>query len=243
MAMEAEPEFDGARLFAQIAQELAGEDGFGDTADRVAELAAQLTECDTAAIWTLSNDGRPILHAASEPAVAKLQGLVNKKRGGIGWDCLQEKSTLRVNDLRTDPRWPLYRAWLHTQDQPMISAAGYSLQVEDHIVGALVLWSRQPDHFTDHRMNVGAIFAEHAAISLQLATAEDQAKNLREALESNRRIGIALGIIMGQYRVTDQVAFDMLRVASQNSHVKLRDLADEVALTGTLPDLRSLKMA
>ena len=39
---------------------------------------------------------------------------------------------------------------------------------------------------------------------------------------------------MHQHRFTRQEAFDVLRVASQNSNRKLADLAAEVADTGTL---------
>jgi GAF domain-containing protein len=241
--VETEPEFSGARLFAQIAQELAGQDGYAQTAHRVIELAQSLTECDTVSIWSPSQDTRGVVLKASTPPAGDLEALVKRERGGLVWKCLHERATVRVDDFRTDPRWPHFREWAATQSEPVLSAAGFTLWVEDQIVGALVLWSKQPAHFTEHRINVGSIFAEHAAIGLRLASVEDQALNLQEALESNRRIGIALGIIMIEYRVTDQAAFDMLRMVSQNSHRKIRDVAEEVAFTGLLPDIQFVKMA
>jgi hypothetical protein len=54
------------------------------------------------------------------------------------------------------------------------------------------------------------------------------------ALESSRRIGQALGILMATYKLTDEQAFDLLRGASQHTHHKLRDIAEEVCTTGTL---------
>lgn len=64
----------------------------------------------------------------------------------------------------------------------------------------------------------------------------DQAKiaNMEAALATCRRIGIALGIIMAGQKITEQQAFDLLRVASQHTHRKLREVADDVVLTGTL---------
>ena len=69
-------------------------------------------------------------------------------------------------------------------------------------------------------------------LSEQLASR--QAGNLSQALQSNREIGVAMGILMNQHRFTRQEAFDVLRVASQNSNRKLADIAVEVADTGTL---------
>jgi ANTAR domain len=59
--------------------------------------------------------------------------------------------------------------------------------------------------------------------------------NLQIALTSNRRIGTAIGILMAHRRITDEAAFELLRGASQRTHRKLREIADDVILTGTLP--------
>jgi AmiR/NasT family two-component response regulator len=47
---------------------------------------------------------------------------------------------------------------------------------------------------------------------------------------------MAIGILMALHRVSDTQAFDMLRVASQHTHVKLREVAEEVILTGAAPN-------
>lgn len=67
-----------------------------------------------------------------------------------------------------------------------------------------------------------------------LDEADNRAANLQKALASNRVIGTALGILMANERLTADEAFDRLREASQFSNRKLRDLADDVVLTGTL---------
>jgi AmiR/NasT family two-component response regulator len=63
---------------------------------------------------------------------------------------------------------------------------------------------------------------------------EDRAANLQAALAGNRRIGAALGVLMALRRITADEAFDMLRARSQQSNRKLRDIAKEVILTGTI---------
>ena len=65
--------------------------------------------------------------------------------------------------------------------------------------------------------------------------AADTTANLQSALDSNRRIGTAIGILMAHRRITETSAFDQLRLVSQATHRKLREIADDVILTGTLP--------
>jgi AmiR/NasT family two-component response regulator len=98
----------------------------------------------------------------------------------------------------------------------------------------LNLYSRKPGAFTDHSRSTLDMLATHAAIALVKADAEDQSRNLQIALASNRSIGVAVGIIMATYKVTQDQAFDLLRLSSQHSHLKLRDVAASVTETGTL---------
>ena len=74
-------------------------------------------------------------------------------------------------------------------------------------------------------------------IALQTARYRKRAANLEIALESNRRIGSAIGILMARELLTAEQAFARLREASQRLHRKLRDIADEVVRTGQLPRL------
>jgi hypothetical protein len=67
----------------------------------------------------------------------------------------------------------------------------------------------------------------------QAAEAE-RAGHLETALITSREIGMAMGIIMAQHKLTGDSAFDLLRRISQHSHRKLRDVALTVADTGAV---------
>ena len=67
-----------------------------------------------------------------------------------------------------------------------------------------------------------------------LDSVREQSENLQAALESNRRIGMAIGILMATRRLTDEAAFEYLRQASNVRNVKLRAVAEEVIYQGTL---------
>jgi AmiR/NasT family two-component response regulator len=65
-----------------------------------------------------------------------------------------------------------------------------------------------------------------------LAAATAYTEELQRALVSNRRIGMAMGILMERHRLTEEQAFDRLRGLSQRSNVKLRDVAEQLIYTG-----------
>jgi GAF domain-containing protein len=236
--------FDGARMFAQIAHELAAPTDVRTTTERVVQLARSVVECDSTAIWSLTQADTVKLHGATDPVLAEHFGtMIAEVRQGMAWECLRSHATIRVQDIRTDDRWPRYRNAVLRSAEPFLSAVGYSLGEGDKHLGALILASRQPGFFTDELVEIGAIFAQHAAISLDVATAEEKVRNLQTALTSNRRIGMAIGIVMNESRLQDEQAFQMLRAASQHTHRKLRDVAEEVILTGALPSWPSQDLA
>ena len=71
-----------------------------------------------------------------------------------------------------------------------------------------------------------------------LAAATDRAGHLERAVVSNRRIGMAMGILMERHRFTEEQAFDHLRDLSQERNVKLRDVAEQLIYTGEAEDRR-----
>jgi AmiR/NasT family two-component response regulator len=71
----------------------------------------------------------------------------------------------------------------------------------------------------------------------ELRTANAELEHLRAALVSARRIGAAIGILMGQQHLSDDDAFARLSETSQRANLKLRDVADHVRRTGTLDGL------
>jgi hypothetical protein len=74
-----------------------------------------------------------------------------------------------------------------------------------------------------------------AELEAQAVIDRSQIGNLEVALNSARRIGAALGILMSSYKVTEEQAFATLRIASQHTNRKLRDVADDVVFTGAAP--------
>lgn len=76
------------------------------------------------------------------------------------------------------------------------------------------------------------VFAARAAIAAAYA---DKVTNLHRALESRQVIGQAVGILMERHRLSAKEAFDTMVATSQETHVKLRELALRINETGADP--------
>ncbi|HTZ44295.1 MAG TPA: GAF and ANTAR domain-containing protein [Jatrophihabitans sp.] len=225
-----------SELFARVVRELAAPGELQPTLDLICERARQLTGCDAAAVWSTSPGGNLTLQAVTDEGLGRALAIV--LRGGdegVAREVLAGGGPVLMADRGSETRWPRYRLALEHRQLSFGSALGCALESAGRRHGALVLYAAAPGHFDTETCRVANLLAGHAGLVLDAVAAADQNRHLQLALQSNRRIGMALGILIALHHCDDQSAFDRLREASQNLHVKLRDVAEEVILTGALP--------
>ena len=141
-------------------------------------------------------------------------------------DAVLHNSVYVTGDVRTEPRWIEWgqRASAEVGVNSVLSQRLHH-QNRGGVLAGLNIYSDAPDAFDRAAVGIGLILATHGALVLSEMLASNRAGNLSKALQSNREIGVAMGILMYQHRFTRQEAFDVLRVASQNSNRKLADIA------------------
>lgn len=80
-----------------------------------------------------------------------------------------------------------------------------------------------------------AMLVDRARLRRRLTTAESRAAHLQVALASNRRIGMAVGVLLARHGLTEDQAFERLREYSNHRNVRLAAVAEQVIYTGDLP--------
>lgn len=225
---------DLAREFATVALAIAGQPDLDSTRLRIVELAVEHLGCQSAALWRRTRDGLQLV-TSSDPELIDVMSRIGEHAGSLAKECLAEGKNLQVPDFTVETRWPNFVHHV-LAETPIRSAAGFLLGLDGaEPIGVLTLYSIKPHALTMDQLALASIFAAHASIALEDADHAHQAVNLRQALDSNRRIGMAIGILIALYHLSEQQAFDLMRVASQNNHVKLHQIAEEVILTGAAP--------
>ena len=76
---------------------------------------------------------------------------------------------------------------------------------------------------------------DHTPISDPIPDPSEEVVQLRSALMSNRRISLAMGILMRDQDIDESEAFTSLRRVSQDSNRKMRDVAEDVIHHRGLP--------
>lgn len=172
---------------------------------------------------------------SNEPHAVTIDKIQYELGQGPCVDAVIEDATFVSADIGAEDRWQPLGQRLH--DLGVRSMLAYRLHLldETELVAGLNFSSDRHDAFSVADVHRGLILASHCALLVTAEAASSKAENLLRGLESNREIGVAVGVLMARYRLTRQQAFDVLRVASQNTNRKLVDIAVEVGDTGVAP--------
>jgi GAF domain-containing protein len=147
-------------------------------------------------------------------------------RGGV---------VLRIDDMRTEQRWPDYAA--QVLQHGVLSTLSIPLPIQKAVIGALDAYSTKPAAFANpESLDAALAVAEVVAVAVADAYVHfnlaEEAANLRRAMESRATIEQAKGVLMAQRRIDADQAFEILREASQRYNRKLRDIA--VGIVGSV---------
>jgi transcriptional regulator with GAF, ATPase, and Fis domain len=221
-------------LYAEIGRELAQPADRSDALTAVTRVAVVRVPGVEWASISEGRNGTFATVAATDEGACAVDAIQYELGTGPCVDAIREDVTFRTGDLLNDSRWPQFgqRASETHHVHSMLSFRLY-LEDDDRIAG-LNLYSTEKDAFDDEAETVGSLVATHGALAIAAASAREHAAHLRRALETNREIGMAMGVLMTTYKCTRRQAFDLLRIASQNTNRKLVDVAIEVTDTGTL---------
>jgi GAF domain-containing protein len=219
---------------------LVGTDSIDGFLQELAVLAARTLGEKVECGITLQPNGRPYTVASSGPLAAQMDEIQYGLDHGPCLASIRTGDETRIDDLATDRRWHRYalRALAHG----VRSSLSLPLTAQRTLVGALNLYSASPGFFDQAQTQQARRFAGEASVAVgiaaRLAAQAVLTDQLRASLASRSVIDQALGVIMADQRCTAEEAFAILRTASHNRNVKLRQVAQDIVtgITGKPPE-------
>jgi GAF domain-containing protein len=213
-----------SEVFARAAREIHEAPGMDETLDAIVRSACEsLPEIDHVGITIGHKDGHVETVAATDELVLTFDKMQYDVGEGPCLYAMEAETIIRVEHARHEQRWPGFI--------PQAVAAGLQamlgvrLHVDASQLAALNMYSTTSDTLDPDLESFSELFASYASLALGHVRREDQ---LTKALISRRLIGQATGIVMERYGVSEERAFRYLTRVSNDTNVKLRDLAAQV---------------
>jgi GAF domain-containing protein len=214
---------------------LLAEETLQSALDRVAAISVRtLPGCDGAGLSLVEHE-KVTTASATDKNVEDVDYEQYRTGEGPCLEAIRKGKSFIVESMAEDERWPQFAP--RAASKGILSSLSLPLQVNDKTLGALNLYSRKLYGFDADDEKTASLFAAEASVALANAHAFDRvravASQLEEGLKSSRVIGLAMGILVEREHCSEEEAFDMLRVISQNANIKLRDVAQQLVDAAT----------
>jgi GAF domain-containing protein len=169
--------------------------------------------------------------AASSPQLQRADDLQIELGQGPSLDVLHGMASVQSPDLFMEAKW---RPWA----EPVVQLGwrGWlSLRMTSrnrNTLGVLNFALPNPDALDPEFVRLAGAVAAHVSVALDIARVRE---NLLIAMETKAHVGLAVGILMERFEIDADRAFTVLKRYSQDLHIKLRDVAEQLVRSGELP--------
>jgi len=222
-----------AQALSALSRFLVSKSSMGDTLLRVSEITTEaMPNAEMAGITLMGEDGRPKTGIFTDEEAPEIDVAQYESGRGPCLDSWRTAQVVRLDDMNVAAdAYPEFAK--AAQAHGIQSTLSLPLVAGEESFGALNLYSRQKDGFSEADEQIGMDLAGAAAIVLANVNAYWEASQLSEqlgqAMQSRAVIEQAKGILMARSPDSSpDDAFDLLRKASQRENVKLRDIAQRI---------------
>jgi GAF domain-containing protein len=179
---------------------------------------------------TLQSNGGPLTVASTDALAAQVDEVQYGLDQGPCLHAMRTGTQVSITDLTSDQRWGAYAAT--ALQRGIRSSLSLPLGTGSGTIGAFNLYSRVAGSFGPAAIRRAERFAQNASgalsIAIRLADHVALTDQLRASLASRSVIDQAIGVLMGERRITAAEAFAILRTTSQNRNIKLRAFAAQI---------------
>jgi GAF domain-containing protein len=210
---------------AILARDLRSGTNSPSTLQYIVDTAVELIEpAETASITLANKRGEVRSAATSSDRALRNDEIQQELNDGPCVAAALQQPVVHIRDVRSERRWP---QWAERARDELGFGSGMCVRLFTHErgIGALNLFSSEPEQFGDEEEQEAVAVAAHAAVAL--AAAED-IEQLRTAITNRTVIGQATGLVMAQYGLTTLRAFEVLKRLSSEQNRKLARIAEDV---------------
>lgn len=228
--MAVDPLSDALRALSRF---MVSEASLGDTLQKVSDTTLRaLPAADVVGLSMLADDGRPTTAVYTDEMSPEVDAAQYEAGNGPCLEAWRRKCVVRIDDMRKGlQKYPEFAQ--SALDHGVLSTLSLPLIVADRGVGAMNLYARVENGFSEEDESLGRELATTAAVVMSNAEAYwrvyELNENLAEAMKTRAIIEQAKGMLMARSpELGPEEAFEVLRKASQRENVKLRDIARRI---------------
>jgi GAF domain-containing protein len=125
---------------------------------------------------------------------------------------------------------PLYKEKELAKSMGLRSMLSVPMRVKDKVIGVINCYTSYPHEFTKTELDLLTTVANQAAICIENTELMVRSKVIQEELETRKLVERAKGILMRDYGLLEDEAFNRIRKKSMDSRRSMKDIAEAIIL-------------
>ena len=201
----------------------------GDILKLIVTLTANVMHAKICSLWLLDEKEQALriraTQAMSEEYLKERKLMVGE---GIVGLVAKDKKPIIIPDVLSDPR---YKEKTLAKKEKLVSMVSVPMMVKNRVIGVINCYTTTLYDFSESDIDLLTAVANQAAVSIENTELLVKTKIVQEELEARKKIERAKGILMKEKGLTEEQAYELLRKASMNKRLTMRDVAEAIILS------------
>jgi len=195
----------------------------------IVTLSANVMHAKICSLWLLDEKDQALrIRATQAMSEEYLKERKLKVGEGIVGLVAKDKKPIIILDVLKDPR---YKEKTLAKREKLTSMLSVPMMVKNKIIGVINCYTTTLYEFSDSDIDLLTAVANQAAVAIENTELLVKTKIVQEELEARKKIEKAKGILMKQKNLTEEQAYELLRKASMNKRLTMKDVAEAIILS------------
>lgn len=220
-----EADIDKGKLLYKIIDAISSL-GFEEMLVKIDQIICKITSADSTGIYTWDDKTQSVLLRASKLHFDIIGKLKMKLGEGVtGWVAKFGKVVVIEKNAESDPR---FKRVFDLPDDLYESFLSVPIKSGNIIVGVINIKHKKPHKYTKDQIKLLEMIGKLVGKAVENADFLEKTKDLKDAVETQKSVTRAKGILMLKMKMDENKAFQLIRKKSMNERKTMREIADTI---------------
>jgi len=227
--MKKPPYKDYLETLSKISKAMTSDLYLEDVLKLIVTLTANVVGAKICSLWLLEERTQELkIRATQAMSQDYLKERSLKVGEGIVGLVAKEKKPIYIADVLLDAR---YKEKTLAKKEGLVSMLSVPMMVKSKAIGVINCYTTQVYKFAQRDIDLLSTVANQAAVAIENTELLVKARLAQEELEARKKVERAKGILMKEKRLSEEEAYDLIRKASMNKRLNMKEIAEAIILS------------
>lgn len=201
----------------------------GDVLKLIVTLTANVMKAKICALWLLDVKTQELkIRATQAMSEEYLKERSLKVGEGIVGLVAKEKKPVIIPDVLKDKR---YKEKTLAKKEKLVSMISVPMMIKKKLIGVINCYTTATYKFLKSDIELLSTVANQAAVAIENTELIVKTKVVQEELDARKKVERAKGILMREQSLTEEGAYNLIRKASMDKRVHMKEIAEAIILS------------